>query len=226
MSFVKTIGPGLHHTAHPGTSGRMTSGSYTRGSAARPAYTTPEQVVARHPENKGRVGCATSMQCGDSCCNTGAPGRATNPRPEGVRQPRAPARAGLDRPRATGRCRAGVHAWRLRVPAHRASTRRRSSPICLRRPSRGALPSKGTRSRGTRSRGHRGPPHPLSTTVAPFRAWRGLRCAVGGPRATLAQSPDIISPSPHFSTIGADTGPASPPANGREPYRVRRRLDE
>ena len=33
---------------------------------------------------------------------------------------------------------------------------------------------------------NRGPPHPLSTTVAPFRAWRGSRCAVGGPGATVA----------------------------------------
>ena len=26
-----------------------------------------------------------------------------------------------------------------------------------------------------------GPPHPLFSTVAPFRAWRGSSCAVGGP---------------------------------------------
>jgi len=35
----------------------------------------------------------------------------------------------------------------------------------------------------------KGPPHPLSSTVAPFRAWRSLRCAVGGPIQTPHRYP-------------------------------------
>jgi hypothetical protein len=35
-----------------------------------------------------------------------------------------------------------------------------------------------------------GPPHSLFSTVAPFRAWRGSRCAVGGP---LVRSAEVLA---------------------------------
>jgi len=38
----------------------------------------------------------------------------------------------------------------------------------------------------------KGPPHSLSFTVAPFRAWRSLKCAVGEPIRTLHGYPKRI----------------------------------
>src|SRR5262245_36257509 len=77
-------------------------------------------------------------------------------------------------------------------PARRASPRARRSGTLRRATLRAATLRAATpraalaRVRLTRSN-YKGPPHPLSTTVAPFQAWRGLRCAVGGPGCTLAQ---------------------------------------
>jgi hypothetical protein len=65
-----------------------------------------------------------------------------------------------------------------------------------------AGPSRWPRSQGvvvakqTATEEYRGPPHPLSTTVAPFRAWRGLRCAVGGPERTLVSRSSRCEPIP------------------------------
>src|SRR4051812_15721320 len=66
----------------------------------------------------------------------------------------------------------------------------------------------------------RAPPHPLSTTVAPFRAWRGSRCAVDGPRGTLAQPASRIHQkgSTRARTCCIDPGAQTPPiSNGDVP---------
>lgn len=47
-----------------------------------------------------------------------------------------------------------------------------------------------------------GPPHPLSFTVAPFRSWRGSKCAVGGPQGTRVRSGDKQSRRQNASQCG------------------------
>src|SRR5690606_1593222 len=58
----------------------------------------------------------------------------------------------------------------------------------------------------------KGPPHPLSSTVAPFRAWRGSRCAVGGPTRDRNRSLLVDDGYPRWAST------ASAPAAGRAGY--------